>query len=826
MLAAAPTLFSRIAEGAEKPSVPFNGGQSQIQSSFLETSGDYPFINLLKSCQYWLYTNGNAPVDPADLDTNGYPKRLPKGAIYTVFFVPAQASRRGDYVITWEGNATVYTGPMNAKPVSGSLAGSNGRGRYIFSTTDQRFVIGIASLNGSYISNLQVYHIADEPAVRAGDIFGKRFKALLQHAKPGVIRFLDWMNGNTTNLSTWETRRPVSYFSYFADEFRPNMYAGVTSHSGDDYSITFGSGGPSDKYTIQLAFGASSATNIKTATFTKGTADIGTGAAHGLSAGDPIAYANAVAQALPAVNYYVLAERLTSTTYQFATRPGGTPIVPNTSGSSAVFRLCTLNLNGTGRVPIRDSTGGPPRSDYNSSPIAGGYATLVYDASLASYLQFGATTGAPTVGLAGNVPIEVCVQLCKEVGAHPYFVAPMLACDPITDWVTELANYIKMNGANWMVPRFEGPNETWNSAGGFHATRYAWNKSAVSYGTYQQHDNWYGQVISQIGQSVAAVYGIDRTDVHSQNKYQILCGVWSARFKEAALFDDRLKSRAYIAKGGSAACNWVTHVCPTTYVNPNTQATNKELADAFTHQVIKAGDSAAQSAIIEAYVNDCDLADLKNSYLTWQAWGAGMPVPVTKLCSYEGGWSPDYAPNYETAYSTISGATRAASCVLMLANSHVLGYSQSGLAGNPAVVGMWVQISDVVGMTQLNGNTYQVTAVAGNLVTINVDSRAFGAYSSGGKALYFGDSAKTITSRNIINAYRHASKFAAAQKAVLLQNYKNFCSVPGGEFPSCYDMSAPSGVPPGNGGSVWGVFDPDIYANPSPQWLGIVEFNS
>jgi hypothetical protein len=59
---------------------------------------------------------------------------------------------------------------------------------------------------------------------------------------------------------------------------------------------------------------------------------------------------------------------------------------------------------------------------------------------------------------------------------------------------------------------------------------------------------------------------------------------------------------------------------------------------------------------------------------------------------------------------------------------------------NPAVIsttaafqtGQLIEISGVVGMTQLNGNRYQVLSSTAIDVTINVNSSAFTAYVSGG----------------------------------------------------------------------------------------------
>ena len=76
--------------------------------------------------------------------------------------------------------------------------------------------------------------------------------------------------------------------------------------------------------------------------------------------------------------------------------------------------------------------------------------------------------------------------------------------------------------------------------------------------------------------------------------------------------------------------------------------------------------------------------------------------------------------NISPAAATITAATQANPCVLT--------------ANNSFVVGQTVMISGVVGMTQLNGNTYTILAVTPTTITINTNSSAFGAYVSGGTA--------------------------------------------------------------------------------------------
>jgi hypothetical protein len=68
-----------------------------------------------------------------------------------------------------------------------------------------------------------------------------------------------------------------------------------------------------------------------------------------------------------------------------------------------------------------------------------------------------------------------------------------------------------------------------------------------------------------------------------------------------------------------------------------------------------------------------------------------------------------------------------------------------------------------------------------------------------------------------IDTLRKASKSSSNLVAITTTNYNNFL-IAGGDFPSCFQM--------GGYDNVWSVFDPDIYATPSPQWDAIVTFNT
>ena len=73
----------------------------------LQTGGDYPFLNCLKTAQDWALLDNSGSPDPDTLDSDGYPMWIVHSGVYTDFFVPSQASRPGNYVITWNGNGTI-----------------------------------------------------------------------------------------------------------------------------------------------------------------------------------------------------------------------------------------------------------------------------------------------------------------------------------------------------------------------------------------------------------------------------------------------------------------------------------------------------------------------------------------------------------------------------------------------------------------------------------------------------------------------------------------------------------------------------------------------
>ena len=409
---------------------------------------------------------------------------------------------------------------------------------------------------------------------------------------------------------------------------------------------------------------------------------------------------------------------------------------------------CTLNVNDIGAIPMRNACGDSLFSQER--PKANRYCTLVYDRDLNVWLKHGGDVARGNVGLSNGAPPEIMVRLCDEVGMHPWFCQPYLTADPITDYMSSLAVYCREMGPSWMVPRYEAPNETWNSANGFYATRYGWNKAFARWGVKFDHHNWYGMVLSTLGQAVSAAYGKDRT------KYQVICGVQTLSGATSSN-NDRLNSTRYVKDGGSAAKNWATHVACANYYSA-TYTDKEEIEAAYAYSAadsirkLKIATDYANSALIDGATNNqkFGIPNLARLYTSWGRWAREMNLGLT---GYEGGYSPDY-PVRDSSIG-ITGATNTPQCVVTA-------------KGHAFTVGMNASFANVGGMTELNGKSSAVVSITADTFTIDMDSTSFGSYTSGGNATY-------ANSRLNRLALRAASKQVASLEETPVKTVIIFC---------------------------------------------------
>jgi len=241
----------------------------------------------------------------------------------------------------------------------------------------------------------------------------------------------------------------------------------------------------------------------------------------------------------------------------------------------------------------------------------------------------------------------------------------------MTDYIPMLAQYCKDNCPAWMIPRFEGPNELWNDK--FHQTGYAVSKSTAYKLLDPTHWNggdfseWYGKIMSTLGQAVSVVYGNDRS------KYQVIIGVHTAYLNPGASIelDRRFTSASYVNQTiavqppltgsfgtitftKSSAASWANRMCCAQYFTPGliyttpAHGTPNEQALATTY----AGGGAPAAAALTQYVNSCA------SFPVYGVFDATIPKQLVNaqegkaLCirhgvegmtGYEGCYSPDYS---------------------------------------------------------------------------------------------------------------------------------------------------------------------------------------
>lgn len=274
----------------------FNGGRSQTGLGFLQTGGEYPFLNVVKTCQNWAYAsapNKDGALDPSLLDSDGYPMSIQAGGYYAVCYVPA-AWIGQSLTVQWDGGGTIRA---PGSSVVGSTTSSNGSVNNSITCTciDQRILVGAnsTSVAPNHITNIRVTLTgSDTTALNSGEVFRPYFKSRLIEAGFGVLRFMDWQGNNTTNMTNWASRKPVTYYSYAAGEFRntasagrPALYCGATAVSTNTYTLTGNgsgvpaSGAPAHMQVAQFKFNKNAFAPITTSTTvgTSTTLAIGTG---------------------------------------------------------------------------------------------------------------------------------------------------------------------------------------------------------------------------------------------------------------------------------------------------------------------------------------------------------------------------------------------------------------------------------------------------------------------------------------------------------------------------------------------------------------------
>jgi hypothetical protein len=849
--------------------MPHNGGRTQVNSNAL-ADGLWYFWNLFKQASSWSYranpTDTNAPRRPViELDADGYPTSIVAGTTGVVsnFSLFPVASYSGVYVITWDGGGTLLV-PGNGSttgfiPNTGysfsNLTSGNGGGRFEFTLQNDgvgpSIAITATSASPNHIRNIKLFRKIDEDSglTASNSVLGADFKAVMASCGFGVFRSLGWVgsssNGtNDCDMAVWSDRTPRTHYSYRAQRFVPSRYAGRTTRSGNDYTVT-GTASISDKLKQHLLIDSAvvstwfNSSNNVTCSITNssvtGVPAVGTLTNHGAASGNCVVLRNAPAGLTDGARVFLSV--IDANTFNFAaTRAaaiGGGPYISTTAAAASTQTAFLMGLSIDGGSTFKPMSNGsfPTSADvsigFNSTkPAANTMVTVTYDQAI-DYWHMSFSNNSDC-GILSGCPPEVFIDACAELGAHPYIIAPFQSVEvganvhSVTDFMPSWVAYIR-DTYPWMKPIIEPPNEVWNKgSNAFRASVYAEAVSWARWGiTASAIHEAYGKWTSTLGQAVAALFGNDRS------RYSMLCAVQTATFETPTnSVDARLKSTQYVASnGGDPAYKWVDRVCASTYFNPGERFTTQELVDAYAYSVTYSGTAAQQSAVAEAY---CATSGIGTSFsreytinciANIKAWAQGMPGSSTikGYVAYEGGYSPDYLNGNWS--STVTAASKANPCVLTIGTTS--SGERSGMSGNPAVVGMTVTPSSVGGMTQLNGNSYTVTKVgvadglAGNQIAINVDSTGFGTYTSGGSATY-------ANSQTYVNNLRKAGKSTyslASESYKFVRDYYALASA--GFTMEYFSFFVLAGT-----NSVWPMLDPNYVTTPRTYLTDVIRLHN
>jgi hypothetical protein len=381
----------------------FNSKKVQVGPNFFGASGAYEFKNL------WLTGQGWGWLDPANynFDSNGYPRKIVGGTIQNLFYIPTQAQRPGRYVMLWDGQGTMqdpggtaYTGFTSANLTSGAGTTNN---RYEFTplSAATSLLPGIVSVGSptSYITNVRVMHYSDEAAV-AADPWAFGDLFLAAMKYFGVLRFMNWQaTGQGANVSN------LSLWDYR----KPKTYAFLGASEVRQTIYAGGTSNSGDDYTLLSAWT------------------------------DPIFGSGG---------------------------PQDKQTIHVKFNADAVGNTITLTVNGVKKPILRPEGSVHQTGSHTGRPGIGDVHTLVFDAALDGWINYGIQGGS--YFMENGVPFELMVKLAQEAGAHPWFNATNQSWMPTqsasgTDLLTGIATYCRDNAPSWMIPRFEGTNETWNS---------------------------------------------------------------------------------------------------------------------------------------------------------------------------------------------------------------------------------------------------------------------------------------------------------------------------------------------------------------------------
>lgn len=737
--------------------MPHNGGRSQIGLNFLGL-GEYPFINRLKESADWVGSNGSTLLGE-DRDVNGYPLRMDNLRNPSTNEVAADSLLKNQYARTE--TLAEYADPW--------VFGFRGKGQV--GQIGSSFAPGFSAADRTHAADtlgfFEVYGKSDglfEIQINSIPTAGEHPREMLLCRKDHYASY----NSQKALESTVEPINPM--FEAALLDLRPGY-------------IRFLDWG---KYNINSA---ALWDHRRRTTFWN--------------------------YNCPEYRAEYLAPNLTtnvgddySLSYPgFGSLTHGKALIVrwNASAGSVNVTLDVTDPNtgiSTGPLPVTHGNSGALFS--TNQPVAFRYCWLVHDADLNCWVKNGGDAAQLMQGMPTMVPLEDCFNLCNRIGAHAWLPQPRMTLDAGTttgtDWVLktcELAEEMLDPGLKLVM---QGLNESFNGLSGFWNRQYGYNKALAHWpaGGSSNIHNFCGKAHAIMFKTIHDYFadkgGTDRYE--NLIEVQTVAGLGSVSSSQ----DPKQTAADFVANdGGWNAWQYATGVCWANYWGP-AKTTNELIASGYDTEFTGA-DAARQLELLDWYVGTSDpsaqATEMLNYGTNWAAW-ANKFTTLGTFC-YEGG--PSFDGLTSNATLVINGASKAAQCVLSVTTANMNG-----------LVGRTVTPSAIVGMTELNGNTYTVVAVSGTNITIDVNSTGFTTYVSGGTLTMVG----TQTS---VNAMRLLAYRAPRCFPIMQQIHQKLKTISGFTSPSQFILV-------GNAAQAWGLSHGKMH-NPdwSPGYDAIKLFN-
>lgn len=196
-----------------------------------------PFIDVFKTAREW---EGHIPgqyggigfdaLEAAGLlDENGWPRSLPDtvmvdghevglshiGTVILTALPAEMTSMAGRYRLTYEGE-----GELRLNGADNVVYG-DGEIWFDYTPDGERavFVEIMETTEGNHLRNIHVVHEDNIERFEAGEVFNPIWVDLIEDMR--VLRYMDWMRTNDSELSEWSDRSTEDYFSWGTDRGVP-----------------------------------------------------------------------------------------------------------------------------------------------------------------------------------------------------------------------------------------------------------------------------------------------------------------------------------------------------------------------------------------------------------------------------------------------------------------------------------------------------------------------------------------------------------------------------------------------------------------------------